>query len=79
MANTVLKKSVLKSDKGQKARTVANQKQTRKDASTQITDPVTNTQTAKGSVTLDIEFTLKFSGTKPVLPEGETEPEGTGC
>jgi hypothetical protein len=75
----VLKKSVLKSDKGQRARTVANQKQKRKDNTTQTTDSVTNSQTAKGAIVLDIEFTLKFSSTKPVLPEGETEPEGTGC
>ena len=72
-----LAKSTTKSDKGQRSETSSTTNVTKNGATTAITDPRTDTQTAKAAVRLEIAFTMRFRHASPTTPAGETEPTPT--
>lgn len=76
--SVVLKKSDQISRKGQQTRTDSNQSLSRQGTTTATQGPRTDEKRTSSAVRMQIEFTLAFTSSSPVTPEGETEPN-PGC
>lgn len=66
------------SSKGQTSDTTGETVDSSESLSTRVAGTRADTTTNSAAAALDITFTIRFNSPNPVLPDGETEPEGWG-